>query len=66
MERDAILSLMGEMAVQNFRYESEARIRQPVAVDALQNNLCTYIGVDTALGLPPGPNSDLSVRRKHR
>ena len=49
-------------AVQNPRPESEARIGQPVAVDALLHDLRTHPGVDTALGLPPGPNSGLSVR----
>jgi len=48
--------------VQNPRPESEARIGQSVAVDALLHDLRAHPGVDTALGLPPGPNSGLSVR----
>ncbi len=49
-------------AVQNPRSESERRIGQPVEVEALLHDLRTHPGVDTALGLPPGPNSGLSVR----
>jgi hypothetical protein len=48
--------------VQNPRSESERRIGQPVAVESLLHDLRTHPGVDTALGLPPGPNSGLSVR----
>ena len=49
-------------AVQNARSESERKIGQGVPVEALLRDLRTHPGVDTALGLPPGPNSGLSVR----
>jgi len=49
-------------AVQNARSESERKIGQGVPVEALLRDLRTHQGVDTALGLPPGPNSGLSVR----
>jgi hypothetical protein len=48
-------------AVENARSESEARIGQTVDPKALLNDLRAHPGVDTALGLPPGPNSGLSV-----
>lgn len=46
----------------NPRPESEARIGQAVDPHALLADLRAHQGVDTALGLPPGPNSGLSVR----
>lgn len=49
-------------ALQNARSESEQRIGQAVPVDVLLRDLRTHPGVDTALGLPAGPNSGLSVR----
>jgi len=49
-------------AVDNPRAESVAKIGQRISAQALLNDLRTNIGVDTALGLPPGPNSGLSVR----
>ena len=49
-------------AVENARSASEAKIGQGVPVEALLNDLRNSQGVDTALGLPPGPNSGLSVR----
>lgn len=49
-------------AVENARPESQQKIGQRVPVDALLRDLRTHPGVDTALGLPPGPNSGLSVR----
>jgi hypothetical protein len=48
-------------AVQNARSESEGKIGQRVSADALLVDLRLHKGVDTALGLPPGPNSGLSV-----
>lgn len=48
--------------VQNARRESEQKIGQRVPVEPLLRDLRTNIGVDTAMGLPPGPNSGLSVR----
>ena len=49
-------------AVQNARLESEAMIGKHVSPEELLHDLRTHKGVDTALGLPPGPNSGLSVR----
>lgn len=47
--------------VQHPRSESERKIGQTVAVEELLHDLRSSSGVDTALGLPPGPNSGLSV-----
>jgi hypothetical protein len=48
--------------VSNPRSESESKIGTTVSPSALLNDLRTHVGVDTALGLPPGPNSGLSAR----
>ena len=48
-------------SVQHARSESERKIGQHIAAKSLLNDLRTHPGVDTALGLPPGPNSGLSV-----
>lgn len=47
--------------VQNARSESAAKIGAQVPAEALLADLRENVGVDTALGLPPGPNSGLSV-----
>jgi hypothetical protein len=44
------------------RADSEAMIGRLVDANALLQDLRTHQGVDTALGLPNGPNSGLSVR----
>jgi hypothetical protein len=44
------------------RPESEARIGRQVDPEALLNDLRNHIGLDTALGVPAGPNSGLSVK----
>lgn len=44
------------------RSESEALIGQLVPAGELLRDLRQHVGVDTALRLPPGPNSGLSVR----
>lgn len=49
-------------AVSNPRSESVRKIGSLVAAEALLRDLREHPGVDTALGLPPGPNSGLSVR----
>lgn len=46
----------------NPRAESEAMIGRRLNAQALLSDLRKHIGVDTALGLPPGPNSGLSGR----
>lgn len=49
-------------AVAKPRAESEAMIGQRLDAAALLTDLRTNIGVEPALGLPPGPNSGLSVQ----
>jgi hypothetical protein len=44
------------------RPESEAMIGRRLDADKLLVDLREHVGVDTALGLPPGPNSGLSGR----
>ena len=48
--------------VDNPRPESQALIGRQVSVSQLLSDLRQNIGIDTALGLPAGPNSGLSVR----
>lgn len=49
-------------AVQHARSASQAKIGHLMTPDQLLNDLRMHQGTDTALGLPPGPNSGLSVR----
>lgn len=49
--------------VVNPRRESEAMIGRRVPAQQLLNDLRNSPGVEPALGLPPGPNSGLTVRR---
>jgi len=49
--------------VNNPRPESSAMIGKRLPAKKLLNDLRTSPGVEPALGLPPGPNSGLSVRR---
>jgi hypothetical protein len=44
------------------RPASEAKIGARVSAQELLNDLRTHQGVEPALGLPPGPNSGLSVK----
>jgi hypothetical protein len=48
--------------VRNPRPESEAMIGKRLGAEALLQDLRTHPGVEPALGLPPGPNSGLSVK----
>lgn len=48
--------------VSNPRPESNAKIGTSVDPQRLLNDLRQNIGIDTALGLPSGPNSGLSVK----
>jgi hypothetical protein len=48
--------------VDNPRPESEAKIGVLVDSQKLLNDLRTNPGVEPALGIPPGPNSGLSVQ----
>ncbi len=50
-------------AVTTPRHESEAMLGKRLPARALLEDLRTHQGVDTVLGLPPGPNSGLTVRR---
>jgi len=47
---------------ENPRPESEIMIGKQVSADKILNDLRNSIGVDTALGLPAGPNSGLTVK----
>jgi len=47
--------------VMNPRSESEALLGQIFEAEALLQDLRANIGTDTALGIPPGPNSGLSI-----
>lgn len=49
-------------AVDNPRSASEARTGQTISTQQLLDDLRSHPGVDSALGLPPGPNSGLCVR----
>lgn len=49
-------------AVRNPRPESQAKIGVKLPVDKLLDDLRKNVGVDTALGVPAGPNSGLSVK----
>jgi len=51
--------------VSNPRPESQRKVGSRVAAESLLDDLRTRPGVDTALGVPAGPNSGLSVRRAH-
>lgn len=48
--------------VVNPRSASEVMIGQRIDANSLLQDLRTHQGVDTSLGLPPGPNSGLSVK----
>lgn len=47
------------------RPESQVMIGKRLPADQLLQDLRTSQGVEPALGLPPGPNSGLTVRRVH-
>lgn len=44
------------------RPASQAKIGQRISPQALLDDLRTSVGAETALGLPPGPNSGLTIR----
>lgn len=63
-DKRGILEIYRAKQVSTPRLESQLMIGKIVDPDKLLNDLRTNIGVDTVLGLPPGPNSGLSVRIK--
>jgi len=44
------------------RYESEQKIGTPYNPTSILADLRAHVGIDTALGIPAGPNSGLSVK----
>jgi hypothetical protein len=48
--------------VAHARFESQQKIGQRMPTEALLDDLRKNQGVDTALGLPPGPNSGLCIK----
>jgi hypothetical protein len=56
------LEIYRAKAVLNPRSASQAKIGSTISAEALLADLRTSQGMDTALGLPPGPNSGLSVK----
>lgn len=56
------LTIYRAKSVDNPRHESELKIGTAVDAIALLADLRLNIGVDTAIGLPPGPNSGLSAK----
>jgi hypothetical protein len=56
------LTICRAKAVSNPRHESEAKIGTFVTPATLLNDLRANIGIDTALGLPAGPNSGLTAK----
>jgi len=61
---NGVLEIYRAKHVNNPRPESEAKIGALVDPNKLLDDLRNNIGVDTALGIPAGPNSGLSVRIK--
>jgi hypothetical protein len=55
------LTIYRAKEVEHPRPESVAKIGQKIPAQALLNDLRANVGVDTAFGLPAGPNSGLSV-----
>jgi hypothetical protein len=62
IEDSATLTVYRAKAVSNPRPGSEAKIGTSPDPVALLNDLRTSTGVEPALGLPPGPNSGLTLR----
>ncbi len=63
-DKRSTLEIYRAKQVSTPRPESQMMIGKIVNPEKLLNDLRTNIGVDTVLGLPPGPNSGLSVRIK--
>lgn len=56
------LEIYRAKAVMQPRSDSQAKIGTKIDARALLDDLRVSVGIDTALGLPPGPNSGLSVK----
>lgn len=63
-DKKGVLEIYRAKQVSTSRPEIQMMIGKIVNPEKLLNDLRTNIGVDTVLGLPPGPNSGLSVRIK--
>jgi hypothetical protein len=61
-EKISDLIIYRAKAVSSPRSESQAKIGTSINAEALLRDLQKHQGVDTALGLPAGPNSGLSVK----
>lgn len=61
-EKKGNLEIYRAKPVANPRMESESMIGQIVDPQKILSDLISSIGVETALGVPAGPNSGLSVR----
>lgn len=62
VEENKTLEVYRAMVVDNPRFESELKIGIRVDPVRLLRDLRSSIGVETALGIPPGPGSGLSVK----
>lgn len=62
IEENKTIVVFRAKQVSNPRSESQRKIGQTMNPEAVLNDLRQHQGVDTALGLPPGPNSGLSIR----
>ena len=56
------LTVYRAKAVRVPRAESQALVGKAIGAQALLQDLRAHPGTDTALGLPPGPNSGLSAK----
>jgi len=65
VDEECMLQVYRAKQVSSPRPESEARLGSLIAPEKLLEDLRTNIGIDTVLGLPPGPNSGLSVLLVH-
>jgi len=61
-QKEPSLIIYRAKLVDNPRPDSEMKIGSHIDPIVLLNDVRTHPGVDTALGLPPGPNSGLSAK----
>lgn len=62
IEEGKMVQVYRGKAVENARSASEQMIGRVISPKALLEDLRVNIGVDTALGLPAGPNSGLTIK----